>query len=134
MTNRQRAGQTIAQEVAAGASGELAVDVDAAGTLEGLKLRIYAGAENTLQLRPQRKTNGGYENLLAYGNDGKHYVDGDDDVWEWDLSIPVQKDDAIVVRYENTDANNPHNFRAVTEIDHLNGVERAARAVKGVLA
>lgn len=138
MPLEQRAGQTLALQVPAGDSGKLSVPVDGPATLESLKLRIYSGAENTLQLRPQKKSNGAYEDLLDYAeNDtgtAKTYVDGDDDVWEWALSVPMNPDDEVVIDYENTDGSNAHNFRAVVEIDYLGGAERATRALKGVLA
>jgi|GEM_PF-2471451 len=129
MSTNKRTGQTLARQVPAADSGKLAVGVDRAGTIESLKLRIYRGAENTLRLKPQKKTNGGFENLLDYG-DGKAYVDGDDDIWEWSLSEPVTGDDEVVIRYENRDGQNAHNFRATVEIDYKGGL---SRAISGVL-
>lgn len=129
MSTNEKAGQTPAYQVPAGAAGTIEVATDGPCTLEHLKLRIYDGAENTLQLRPQKERNGTYDELLAYG-DGKQYVDGDDDVWEWDLSIPFETDEKIVIRYDNTDTQNPHNFRATTSVDYMNGAERAAHVLK----
>lgn len=131
MSDTSQTGQTIAKQVPAADSGKLTLPIDAPGTVEKLKLRIYAGAENDLHLRPQIKANNAYSNLLDYA--GKDYVDGDDDTWTWDLSEPIRKDEELVIRYDNKDGANAHNFRATFSVDHLGGVERAVSAVRSIL-
>ncbi len=131
MSDTSQTGQTIAKQVPAAESGSLTVSPGAAGTIEKMKLRVYTGAENTLRLRPQIKSNGSFQDLLDYA--GKSYVDGDDDVWSWELGEPIEADEELVIRYENRDGSNAHNFRATFSVDHLGGVERAVSAVKGIL-
>jgi hypothetical protein len=136
MPDNRNVGQTLAKSAPAGGSGIVTLSVDADGTIESLKLRIYRGAENTLHLRPVRKTNGSEIALLDYA--GKTFVDGDDDVWQWDVSVPIQKGDEIGIRYDNQDPNNPHNFRATVDVDHRGGLRsvlaRAKSAIPGVTA
>lgn len=128
MTRTNKAGQTIAQEAPAGSSDTVGFSVPTDGTIEGLQLRIYNGAENTLQLVPEVHRDGATELLLELA--GKAYVDGDDDVWSWDLSEPVEADDEIVIRYTNTDDTNPHNFRATMEVDYLSGTDRVVSVLQ----
>lgn len=134
MSLNAKAGQSLAKQVPAATEDEVSIPLDGPATVESLMLRIYVGAENTLRLRPMKKKNNGYEDLLDYADDGKHYVDGDDDVWEWDLSVPVGEDEEIVIRYDNRDGSNAHNFRANLDVDYFGGTKRVLEAVKGVLA
>lgn len=130
MSENKRVGQTIAQQVPASGSGFVAVPASKDGTVESLKVRVYAGAENTLKLRPQVKADGSFTDLLDYA--GKDWLDGDDDTWEWQLSHPVERGHEVGIRYDNTDPNNPHNFRAVVDVDYLGGAGRVVEGVRGL--
>jgi len=132
MTRTQKAGQTIAKQVPAATEGKETVDVESDGTIEALKLRVYSGAENTLRLRPQIDRRGHYEDIISYG--GKSFVDGDDDVWEWDLSVPIEAQEEIVIRHDNTDGSNAHNYRATVDVDYWGGTRRAISAFRGLFS
>lgn len=133
MVSKPKSGSTIARQVPATEDDRLSWTVPRDGTLEHLAVRIYEGAENTLRLNIYHEhTNGGQELLIQ--PEGKGYIDGDDDLWPWDLSVPVRQDDKIVVDYENTDGTNAHNFRVTLDVDYYNGLDRAASLLKGVLA
>lgn len=124
MSINERAGQSLAKQVPAAETGTVELPVQADGTIESIKLRIYTGAENTLKLRPQKKTDRGFEDILDLA--GKNWIDGDDDVWSWSLSVPIQSDEKVVIRYDNQDGANAHNFRATVDVDYLGGLERVS--------
>lgn len=132
MAARPKSGSTIAKQVPATDQDRVSWRVPRDGTLEKLAVRIYIGAENTLRLNVYHEHEDGGQELLIQPQ-GKNFIDGDDDRWEWDLAVPVRQNDAIVVDYENTDGTNAHNFRVTLDVDYYNGVERFTHALKGVL-
>lgn len=131
MSSNSKNGQSLAQTVPAGEDGKVTLPITQPGTLEHLKLRIYPGAENYLRLTPKIQRSNGYEDVIALA--GKSYVDGDDDDFEWDLSMPLRDGDELVVRYENLDDSYEHSFRAVSSIDHAGGLERISSLLSGVI-
>lgn len=133
MVSKPKSGSTIAKQVPAATRDRESWVVPRDGRLEDLAVRIYAGAENTLHLRLYHEQNSGAQETLITPI-GKTYIDGDDDKWVWDLSIPVRQDDELVVDYENTDGANAHNFRVTFDVDYHNALERASAALKGVLS
>jgi len=130
---RTAEGLTFARQVPADESDRLTWEVGNDATVEGVTARIYRGAENTLHLRLKHIPASGSPSQLvepaADDGDGKDYIDGDDDAWEWDLSVPVEEGDLLVVEHENTDGSNAHNYRVNMDIDYMGGVERAAQGI-----
>lgn len=104
-------------------SGTLTERVPADGTVERLRVRIYAGAELALRItprlvrRPDRR-----EDLVSFV--GKAYIDGDDDVFDFSLAVPVFVDDVIEVAWENTVASYSYDFAVDIEVDHAGGAWR----------
>jgi len=115
-------GISFSTTVEAGSSDVQEYDVSDPATIEQLSIRIYPGAETDLEIVPQvlKDQTNTAESLVRF--QGKEYVDGDDDVFEWDLSVPVVEDDKIQIRAENKDANNPYDYRVNVEIDERNGI------------
>lgn len=123
--NQNRQVYRLAKKVAAGASGEISVHITRDGTIERLRIRIYIGAQLDLRLNPYIVRKGGMEESLVYfADDGKKYLDGDDDVLDFTMSIPIYRDEDIVVRYINNDGVNDYDFYADLEIDHMGGAYR----------
>jgi hypothetical protein len=63
---------------------------------------------------------------------GKDWIDGDHDVYHWDISEPVEQGDEIAVQYDNNDTSNPHNFRSNIDVDHASGTSRSVLGALGV--
>jgi len=117
----------MALNVPAGVKGELTERIRGDCTIERASLRIYIGAQLDLEIRPmiERAGVGGIrEPLIRYCSGGKQYIDGDDDVYNWILSIPLEVDDKIVLAYSNNDVVNDYDFAFDFEVDYLGGVYR----------
>lgn len=137
MLKKQKHGLTFARQVPAAESDRLAYEVQEDATLEGVTARIYKGAENTLRLNVLHIPASGsptslVENVDADG-DGKDYIDGDDDAWTWEPSVPVEEGDSLVVDHENTDGSNAHNYRVNMNLDYMGGTERLLAGIKAVI-
>lgn len=86
-----------------GESGKMTERVKAKGTVEGFKVRFYAGQEEDLRVRVYlRKVGNIIEELITY--QGNNFLSGDDDYFIYDVITPVKNDDEIVVEYENVTA------------------------------
>lgn len=122
MTTGKR-GISFSTAVAAGSSDKQEYVVSDHATIEKLSIRIYPGAETDLEIVPQilKDQTDSVENLIRF--EGKDHVDGDDDVFRWDLSVPVEKDDVIQILADNNDPNNPFDYRVNMEIDERGGVQ-----------
>lgn len=137
MLNKSKNGLTFARQVPATESDRLEHEVQQAATVEGVTIRIYTGAENTLRLTVKHRPASGSEALLVDtvedGGDGKDYIDGDDERYQWDVSHPVEKGDVLVVEHDNTDGSNAHNYRVNMDIDYMGGTERLFAGIKSLL-
>jgi hypothetical protein len=123
-------GLSIAKQVSADASGYVGVEMERDGTVESVSIRIYDGAESTLRLRVLKIRDGNQVQLVELV--GKDWIDGDDDVYHWDVSEPVEQGDEIAVQYDNNDTSNPHNFRSNIDVDHASGTSRSVLGALGV--
>jgi len=133
MLKKTKQGLTFARTVPAAESDRLVYEVQNDATIEGVTARIYKGAENTLRLNVKYISTSGspvslVENVDADG-DGKDYIDGDDDEWNWEPSVPVEEGDKIVVEHRNMDGSNAHNYRVNMNLDYMGGVERATKSL-----
>lgn len=126
--NRQvyRLAKRVTNYGGADSKGTIEFPVNREGTIERMRIRIYIGPQLDLKLVPyiRRKGSQSEEGLIAYADEGKKYLDGDDDVLDFTLSIPVFRDDAVCVDYENMDAVNSYDFYCDIEIDHMGGAYR----------
>lgn len=128
-------GFTLSDQVPAGATDqETSLEVDQAATVERLSIRIYPGAQLDLELRPvvrQERGNTSDQNLIEYA--GKEYIDGDDEQYHWDLSVPIEQGDKIVIQATNRDGSNAYDYRANLDIDYQGGSSRGLlNAIGGV--
>lgn len=116
-------GLSFSTTVSAGASDKNRYTVPKDATIEKLSIRIYPGAETDLEIAPEiiKFQTDTVENLVRF--EGKQFVDGDDDIFTWDLSVPVEKDDIIQVRANNQDDSNPYDYRVNLDIDERGGLE-----------
>lgn len=123
-------GISFSETVAGNSNSITEYSVQADATVEKLSVRIYPGPETDFKIYPEikREQADTVESLVRF--EGKQYVDGDDDVFEWDLSVPLYKDDVIQVRAENN-TGNEYDYRANLEIDERNGPESLADAILG---
>lgn len=99
--------------------------VKADGTVEKLKVRFFAGQEKSLQVRPYILHKGRkIEDLVTYPEGTNEYLCGDDDYLEFDLSIPVENDDEIVIAVSNMDIDDPYTLNVSVMIDYYGGKMR----------
>jgi len=123
-------GLSIAREVSPDTSGYEGVEMERDGTVESVSVRIYQGAENTLRLRVLRVRDGSQIQIVQLH--GKEWIDGDDDVYRWEVSEPVEQGDEIVVQFNNSDVDNSHNFRLNVDVDYAKGTSRSILGALGV--
>jgi len=115
-----KSGISFSDEVAAGSTETESHQLDRPATVESISVRIYPGPGTDLEIEPFVKTNDGTRRpLLDYA--GKQFVDGDDDVYSWSVSEPVEQDATLEVRAKNTDASNPYNYRVNMDVDYREG-------------
>lgn len=95
-------------------------------TLVAMRIRIYVGAQLALRLTPYIvNARGQRRDLVAWGDGAaaKRYIDGDDDLYEYSLSEPIDADadERICIDAVNTDAANALDFSADFGLDYSNG-------------
>jgi len=116
MPRETRTGISFAETVAAGGTTTQSYTVDRPGTVENLQIRIYSGAETDLEIEPFVITPD-KQKIPLVETRGKAVIDGDDDVYSWSLSLPVEQEAIIKVEANNTDSNNAYDYRANVEVD-----------------
>lgn len=125
-----RRGVTISDRVPAGATNrKMRYRVPRDGTVEAFSLRIYSGAELDLEIKPYvvQKADEGQTDLIRMV--GKDHLDGDDDVYRFDTSVPVEQGDEIVLSATNQDGSNAYDYRSNIEIDHAGGLSRLTQVI-----
>lgn len=131
MTSFQtKEGVSVAKQVPANTTDTETYAVRRDATVESVQVRIYQGAENDLHLKLQVRRRGTEQVDNLVQRTGKSYIDGDDDVYHFDISAPVENGDKLRVWYDNNDGANAHNFRVNFDLDYLSGLER----IKGVFS
>lgn len=100
-----------------------------AGTIESVQVRIYPGAELDLRITPELERHSGGTPQPLITTEGKGYIDGDDDVWTWDISKPINRKDIIRIRAENVNANYDYDYRCNVDVDYKGGLRRAINGV-----
>ena len=131
MPSETKNGLTFSESVGPEETEELSYTVPADATVESIKVRIYPGPELDLTLTIHRIDNASGERISMLRTVGKDVIDGDNDVWEWDVSIPVPARDDIVVEASNADDTETYDFRVNMDLDELGGVRRIARRLFG---
>lgn len=121
---QEREGLTLSDHVPAGATDqEVSVKIPQSATVERLSVRIYTGAELDLELYPYiQREDGTRQPLLELV--GKEYIDGDDDLYEWTLSRPIESGDEITISATNNDGSNAYDYRANLDLEYAGGLSR----------
>lgn len=101
--------------------------IESDATIEHVMIRIYSGAELDLQIKPFVLKGRDRQPLINY--EGKDYVDGDDDVWPFTMSEPIEEGEEIGVEVTNKDASNAYDFAAHIHVDYAGGVRRALSSI-----
>lgn len=130
--SERRDGLSFGKNVPAIASGEQKHQVDRAGSIERVELRIYTGAELDLDLELYVDPTEGNRRAIVE-LEGKTTIDGDDDKYVWHPSHPFEEDDEIVVKFENQDTNNDYDYRVNMDIDYRNKIDRLRSALTGLV-
>lgn len=131
-------GVTLGDRVPAGATEQrMEFEVLADATVEQFSVRIYQGAQLDLQLEVfiERKINESRtrrDDIVEMV--GKEYIDGDDDVYEWDVSQPIEEEDKLVILATNNDGSNAYDYRANFDVDYEGGVSRGLSRLLGVFS
>lgn len=124
----------FARNVGAGASGEAEHTLNRDATIERVLTRFYPGAELDLHLNLwlEKKESNKRIPLVELTGD-KDHIAGDDDDFEWQPAIRAEKDDKIIVEYDNTDATNAYDYVVNLDIDRMNGMKRALEWLRGLV-
>lgn len=129
MTRTQRGNLRFAERVGADSTESFEHEIREESTIERLVVRIYPGAELDLRVRPYRKVaeDGPREPLITY--EGKQYIDGDDDKWQFDLVEEAEPGDYVGVEVENVNTQYGYDFAAHVSLDP--GFEASLRSIIG---
>lgn len=93
-------------------------------TIEHVHTRFYPGQQLDLQLKLQVVAQDGTKKEIVDPVGERSYVAGDDDKFNWDISVPVEKGDTIRVVAQNVETQYDYDYVANMEVDRLNGLER----------
>lgn len=124
--------ETIAfiKNIAASTDLKLSERVKGEGTIEKFTVRFYPGQERSLQVRATVIHKGNKtEDLVTYPEGGENYLSGDDDSLSFNIVIPVENDDEIVLYVKNIDATYEYTLVAYIEIDYFGGKNRVVGGV-----
>jgi len=112
---------SFAETVPSGEESELAYETDGAATIERLKIRFYPGQQldHRIHVVIREKGSGRERNVVQ--TPGKDVFTGDDDVYDFELSKPLNADEQLVVRSVNTDPQYSYDTRVNAEIDYRGG-------------
>lgn len=130
MPRETKEGVSFAKQVPAAASGSLKFKLEEPAVVGPVDVRIYTGAENTLDLEVLVEDPDEENSRPMVRTVGKDVIDGDDDTYHWDVEQELEENDWIVITYNNTDGSNAHNFRANISIDYATGGERITRKLR----
>jgi len=127
-TSEDRKSHRFSTSVASDDTEELTATAQADATVEQVAVRFYSGPRLDLhvkpfirrQVTPNRTTT---EDVVELH--GKEYIDGNDDLWVFDVSKTVEEDDEFGVEVTNTDTDgNDYDFVADMELDRAGGPNR----------
>lgn len=113
----------LAASVAPASTVKVEQPIPRDGTVERVRVRVYAGAELALRITPYVVNEKGQRrDLIVFA--GKDYIDGDDDTFEFQVREPVYlaNGDKLVVSATNTSATYTYDFAVDIEVDFAGGV------------
>lgn len=93
---------TFTKLIQAGEKIRLKERVKYDGYIEEIRIRFYAGQENTLKVTPYVQQKGNrIEDFFTYPAGTDNYLSGEDDYNVYPVTLNVETDDEIVVYVEN---------------------------------
>ena len=102
-------------------AGRVMVPLD--GTIEVVVVRMYQGPQLDLRLRPMVIDSRGNRRSLVEYFGAKDFVDGDDDVWRFEMREPVMGQvDSLLLMHANLDPVNDYDYSVDFSVDHAGGV------------
>lgn len=125
----------FATEVSASDEVRLTKEIEEDATIESLSIRFYQGPELAVQVVPKKiPDNGDGRPQVLVDLEGKEYIDGDGDLWEFNLSEKVEEGDVLEVDIENTAPDDTseelaYDITVDMALDRHGGVLRPIRAV-----
>lgn len=122
--SENRRSVRFAESVDPGETITLTKDVERDATVEETTVRIYRGAELALRIKPFVERDNRRFELIDYPQ-GKQYVDGDGDFWEFPVSEAVATEDVIGVEVENVATDYAYDFSTDMVLDRAGGTARA---------
>lgn len=120
-SGKPRAGLTFATEVAPNSTETLTHRVSRNATVESIKIRFYQGPRLAVSVTPFVDHAGDDGETPLLRTVGKEAVDGDNDVYEFGISVPVDEGDTLTMGLENTDPDFSYNVRTNLELDYAGG-------------
>lgn len=120
MPMKNREAYIFAAEQAVSTVKDYEKTIRAVGTVTTISVRIYDGPETALRLQVFKKNQlGELQSLVQYsGTSGaKDYIDGNDDTFKFDIRVPIEREDKLIVRANNTSASYAYDFAVHIEID-----------------
>jgi len=126
MPGERKESIRFGKAVGAGDSGSLSYDVVGDATVERVTTRFYPGQELDLHLTPWIKVGSKDERdkITLVQLEGKDFVDGSDDFFEFDVGEKISDGDQIGVDFDNQDSQFSYNFHLAIEIEHAGGTSR----------
>ncbi|WP_049915515.1 hypothetical protein [Haloferax mucosum] len=98
-------------------------EVSKDATIEKVTTRFYRGPQLDLSIRPFVESEEGRERDIVdvIGRDG---VVGDNDVFPFHVSEPVERGDVVGIEVTNADGTNTYDYNVDLELDRAGGVSR----------
>lgn len=102
-------------------------------TVEKATVRFYPGQQLDLQLKLQVLDENGNTKEIVDPVGEFDYLAGDDDKFEFDISVPIRDTDQIVIRADNVDTDGySYDYIVNMEFDRIGGIERVINKLQGV--
>lgn len=116
--------------LAAGEKVTLSERIKGASIIEGLRMKFYPGQEGTLHIRPTLWQTGrnSLVDLVTYPADTNNYLSGDDDYFDFPITLEALLDDELRLYCENTGAF-PYTVSVDITVDYFGGVNRVVGGV-----
>jgi len=131
MASETRRSVRFAENVDPGDNVNLSKEIETAATVEQVTVRIYRGAELDLHVQPYVERGGRRTSLVEY--QGKDYVDGDGDFFEFPVSEGVERRDQLGVDVENQATDYAYDFSVDVVLDRAGGTSRVVNWISGVI-
>jgi hypothetical protein len=98
--------------------------IKANGTIETVKVRFYKGQQKALEVYPFVRHKGNKdESLITYSGSTSH-LSGDDDYFIYDVVVPVENDDQMMIHVKNIDPTYAYTMVVDVAVDYYGGKDR----------